>query len=913
MRARYQFAAIGLLAAALGWVLLTRTDPGLTGGPDPGLAPGAPASAADRGSPGGGDAGVQVPTLLRGWVADERGEPVRGATVVADGALAAEQTDRAGHFELRTGAACPCDVEVSAPHHATIVARGAGPARALQLVLERTATLGGVVEDAEGQPVADATVDIAGGGLWAPRGTESNAEGQFEFLGLPGGVYWVRARNAEGIASGHSAGVIEPGAGGTVALRLAPGVTLTGRVTDAASGQPVAGARVEIGGPEANFPADVVVSDEEGHFQSPALPETEHRVHLQADGYVGTTALRTAGRGTARLRLRRAVTLSGRVLDPAGRPVVGADLEVVGTSRGKPVRVGRAFGGGFGPAPLASSAAAGPGQHAGPDNLGVVPGPVPRLPIVAPASAALGLNAQPAGSRAGGMPPHAAGAAGSAGFTTDADGRFVLAGLPGGRLRVLARHRAHALGRSGVLRARDGDQRRQIEITLGAGADLNGIITDAEDAPVAAARITLEQPGDPDPRTTYSDAKGRFQLQHLDGEYSLTARAGTAPTIVRQVRVSAGGAELRLQLRARASSLRGRAVDARGFPVSDARILVSEAGPNGGDSTAGVTVLSGADGRFEAHGLPPPPHSLRASHVDYADAVADGPGAGGEVELVLRKGHVLRGTVREASTHAALGGALVRYRNTTDFEAGETRTSPDGMFEIRKLSTGIYELITMHAGHSPSTLRVRTAAVPAPLSITLAATGAAGGQVVDALGAPVYDAVVAAGQPPRWDEGTRTDHRGEYVLSGVESGPAHLAARHPEGGVAQLQQAVTIRGGSVAVAEVLRLPARVADPGPAPTGGARAVEGIAATVARRGSELVVNAVVTGSAAAGAGLRVGDRVLAIDGETVFAAGQVRSMWRGAAGSSTRVRIARGTSERTLELTRERYTPPAGSGR
>jgi protocatechuate 3,4-dioxygenase beta subunit len=54
--------------------------------------------------------------------------------------------------------------------------------------------VGGVVRDADGEPVADAWVAVPGLG----RMTTSNADGRFRIPGVAGGTYAVKVRDATG-------------------------------------------------------------------------------------------------------------------------------------------------------------------------------------------------------------------------------------------------------------------------------------------------------------------------------------------------------------------------------------------------------------------------------------------------------------------------------------------------------------------------------------------------------------------------------------------------------------------------------------------------------------------------------------------------------------------------------------------
>jgi regulator of sigma E protease len=69
-------------------------------------------------------------------------------------------------------------------------------------------------------------------------------------------------------------------------------------------------------------------------------------------------------------------------------------------------------------------------------------------------------------------------------------------------------------------------------------------------------------------------------------------------------------------------------------------------------------------------------------------------------------------------------------------------------------------------------------------------------------------------------------------------------------------------------------------------------------VEQRGTRVIISEVGAGSAGAKAGLRVGDALLSVDGETVFSAAQARGMLRDPPNTNAAVRVSR--EGRTLSL-------------
>lgn len=140
--------------------------------------------------------------------------------------------------------------------------------------------LTGVVSDLTGGPIAHAQVWASGGrgrDVGATVSTQTDADGKFSLWVSPGSVDVTAA--ADGYAD-DSEWIRAPG---SVELLLTPESTLSGKVVDAASGEPVAGARVSVGWDETTF------SDEQGAFRVTRLTPGRHEVTARTDRGYGRT------------------------------------------------------------------------------------------------------------------------------------------------------------------------------------------------------------------------------------------------------------------------------------------------------------------------------------------------------------------------------------------------------------------------------------------------------------------------------------------------------------------------------------------------------------------------------------------------------------------------------------------------
>jgi len=191
----------------------------------------------------------------------------------------------------------------------------------------------------------------AGGGPACRSRHASDAEGRLRLELAPGSaraVAWSDTATAP-----PALAELVAGATTVLELALAPALPVLGRVVDAASGAPVAGARVTFW---TFAEADEVVSGPDGTFRHPRFPAaapaqqiaahapgfgtTVRVLRVTQDGtwklaarHAGEASLRGRGTPWIELELVREQRLRGRVLDAGGAPVAGARVAVEGFQR----------------------------------------------------------------------------------------------------------------------------------------------------------------------------------------------------------------------------------------------------------------------------------------------------------------------------------------------------------------------------------------------------------------------------------------------------------------------------------------------------------------------------------------------------------------------------------------------------
>jgi protocatechuate 3,4-dioxygenase beta subunit len=169
----------------------------------------------------------------------------------------------------------------------------------------------------------------------------TNAEGRYVLAGLPSGIYNIMADapTKEVIAAAVEGVTVTEGktldAGD---MRLTGGALVEGRAVDANTGQPLANVYIGSYGPHRPRSSGAIIgtsTDAEGKYRLRVAPgESYLYVSGIAPGYVrddkANTTLKLASGETKTLdfRLKKGVTLNGRVTDEAGKGVGGLNLRV---------------------------------------------------------------------------------------------------------------------------------------------------------------------------------------------------------------------------------------------------------------------------------------------------------------------------------------------------------------------------------------------------------------------------------------------------------------------------------------------------------------------------------------------------------------------------------------------------------
>ncbi len=224
-----------------------------------------------------------------------------------------------------------------------------GNVAAADLVVARGARLAGVVFGPDGAPTPGAVVRAlarASDPMGAPPASASTvvasgADGVFLLEGLAPDTPYDVVASAPGAAEARVGPTVATTAQPPprVEVRLAPLRTVDVTVVDADTDAPVVGATVRASVPSAVAPSSRpgVVTDVEGRARIEIAPGVDVTVVATHDDYLRAEGTKVVdGAPRVALRLRRALAISGTVVQPDGTPAVAA--RVTSETRGRWVR-----------------------------------------------------------------------------------------------------------------------------------------------------------------------------------------------------------------------------------------------------------------------------------------------------------------------------------------------------------------------------------------------------------------------------------------------------------------------------------------------------------------------------------------------------------------------------------------------
>ncbi|GMV92886.1 MAG: hypothetical protein AMXMBFR82_26640 [Candidatus Hydrogenedentota bacterium] len=774
---------------------------------------------------------------VSGRVIEESGDGVANAVVVIldhrDEVAGRAETGSDGRFQVAKlpggtyTAIAEGDFVVPQDRSATFSISDDAPHAEITIPIELGGMVTGRVSDADsGQGVGGITVYASASGNGAASNSTTDNDGLYRLTGVRGGrTRVVCGGGFPGASTGESDAfqyvLVKPGQTiDEVNFALEEGLTVSGVVVDD-RGAPVAEAEVAARGTDTGG-ARTAISDLDGAFVLRGLNATpELYVMARKTGWAaapaGPVPLDSAGIRNLAVTLVPESLVMGQVVDQLGKPVPDATI----TAYPEDPFVFRE--------PRTISSANGEftltGLWAGNYDIGLAPptasqseGAVKRVTV--PKSDTLGglilvcltgdLTISGTVTDGGKNPLNGITVSAVGSFegqtftrraTTNADGKYVIEGLPGGTCEV------HIFD-TRYMEARQWDVAtgaEHVDFELGPRARINGQVLRADTGEPLTRFEVLVHPGlamKVSPWMEHEfvqmqDDEGRFTLDNVPGSMGFVFVAARAPGYAASVRelpgIAAGhvvdGVVLRL---APAVAVRGVVVNEAGQPIAGALIF---AGGMPEDSTpeTGASTRTGADGAFSLEGVGPDVEQVTAYHAHYAPGSSSLPVHDATLRIVLASPAAVRGVVTLDGIPLAEEWVRLEYRQAGPIASEEAATDAAGAFGFAGLPPGDVQISVSHwseleSGNLQYELTRQARIVSGSestvdLALQSGASGIGGSVLIG--GVPARSGEVEITVHTAHGDFSRTasiDAGGWYSLSNIPAGPAELFVKAQSNG-----------------------------------------------------------------------------------------------------------------------------------
>ncbi len=829
-------------------------------------------------------------------VDDEQGKPIVKGTVLVQ----AKDALPFGRLTDEHGVAWIDDIG-SGPYTVQAYAKGFSSAKRenvrqdLRVVLVQLGSIQVAALNNNGEPVSHADVQIVGTRLWPARKATTDEQGRVVLGGLPEGLYDLRATKGMMVSSILPNLSLERGERRQVELRMVPGKMLAVDVKTADDEQsPIAQARLVLAeyGLSA-FPVMAVTNAEGRATIGPLSPDPAF-VSARAEGFIARGAVSVPDEGALTIRLYRGGTVRGDVEDVDGRPIRDARVEIVGLDLdGLPIAE----------SPLSAAYreahfdfSARPLTLVPAGELGVTQGPIPFVNMV--------LDTPETPTDLTQLP------ADYSPWTSDDEGHFRAGPVPPGKIRLIVRHNAFAEGQSRIFTMGPGGN-VHVKVVLDVGHVLHGRVLDGGDRPVAKARVLVNGVHNGFERAVVSERDGTFQMRGVPSEVNVSLARPDEPTrfIKRQKLTLTKGdnSETEFTLPEERDAVQIVVYDDVGAPVELAQVAIQSVDPDiplrmtQFTDAKGIASFRDASGLALRVQLEAPGFIVTTQQIKAAD----------QHEFSLQRGVLVSGRVTAVRGRAHVVGAQVILE--VGARRDVTTTSTLGEFQFANVPAGKISLRINHDDYATAKRQLTVEAtghdnrafeVP---DIDLADAITVRGVVRDRDGRNVAAARVSTQPLPEVrpkaaidEDVVLTDEQGRFVLSGVAPGKVVLHAQSAIAGKGQLR--IDAEEGRDVEGLVLTLTVPISDE----ESDFSSVGSVALSLKSKGGAISIMGVPAGGEAERAGLRAGDSVRQIDGQTPLDVNHARTLLSGPVAGDVVVSVVREGETHTFRVRREQVS-------
>ena len=670
---------------------------------------------------------------------------------------------------------------------------------------------------------------------------EAGSDGRFRLELMPAGAH-VLGVIAPGYASKRVDVHVRPGARDVDVgdVELETGLTIRGRVRDG-SGRPIAGANLrgyQARSRGAPYPVEAI-SGADGGFVLAGLQPGSYRVSAAAPGYAGADRPVEAGAEKVELVLSPAGSISGAVVDDAGRPVEAFRVNASPARRegdapgtmtiGPRNKIGTGNEGRFLLEDLAEGtyvvAASAPGQASA---------NVSGVKVSAGSTTDAGTIRLSAGGTVKGTVADAAGAPvagavisvrgpgrdyGSIGVgpqgVSDPAGAFEVTGVPAGTVEVSAAHPNYAEGRVSGIEVDPAKGAAQARIVLAQGGRIEGVVRRRDGTAIGGAYVSImaqrrgggSSYGGPGILVTTAD--GGFVAEHVPAgrtTVTLMIRSGSSYTSAQGTDVDVREGETTpVELRSRDILVTGHVTRADA-PLPGVRItirgertmMMSFVGPADAPApSAGperMTAVTGEDGGYEMIVSQSGRAYVEIERLDgkgsYPGRTADIPDADAFTLDLTFAGATLSGVVVDRETEQPVPRARVfaapKKPDPSRPGGSGGETGEDGRFQL-DVEPGDYRVSAFAESYGRLETETSVASGGASdIRLALVRGLMLQGKVVDGRGNGVGGLSIAAmtlgaDGRPAGGGGAMTLPDGTFQISGLQSVPHRVIARSDVG------------------------------------------------------------------------------------------------------------------------------------